>query len=274
MAVRYSVCYAREPRVPGRESRFMLVQERGAFSGPVRGRTAVSVANGWRSNGAVGRYAMGRGVAGWVYVAAAAALSGSCIVLTQWWFPGAVASGACAAAAVIAVAWTACGTALTQERAGRRQAAESKVRLTHRGKLPLVRDIADPVSVGVHPAVPALLGPAGQAAAFVTRDFMAELCEALLSGQFVLLVGESAAGKSRAAFEAVREAFPDRGFVQPWGRDGVKAALDLAMEHPGCVLWADDLERFLGDGGLTGAAVRGPACRARPAQAPGRYHAR
>lgn len=220
------------------------------------GRTAVSVAGGRRSNWSRGQVRSRRGVAGWVYVGAAAALTGACIVLAQWWFPGAVASGAGAAAAVVAGAWSARGTALTQERAGRRRAAASLVRLTSRGTLPLVRDVADPVSVGVHPALPALAEPSDQVPAFVARDCMAELRKALLGGQFALLVGESAAGKSRAAFEAVREVFPDRRFVQPWGRDGLMAALDLAMEQPGCVLWADDLERFLGDGGLTGAAVR------------------
>ena len=194
---------------------------------------------------------------GWAYVGAAAALTGGCIVLSQWWLPGAVASGACAAAAVIAGAWAARGTALTRESGGRSQAAALRVRLTSRGRLPFVRDVADPVSVGVHPAVPALLEAADRAPAFVARDCMAELRAALLSGQFALLVGESASGKSRAAFEAVREVLPDRRFVQPWGRDGLNTALDLAMEHPGCVLWADDLERFLGEGGLTGAAVRG-----------------
>ena len=77
----------------------------------------------------------------------------------------------------------------------------------------------------------------------------------LLRHRFVLLVGESAAGKSRAAYEVIRELFPDRRLVVPPGRDGLPAELDVAMRHPGCVLWLDDLERFLGDGGLTGAAV-------------------
>lgn len=195
----------------------------------------------------------GRRAAGWVYVTAAALLSGLCVVLTRWWAPGAMASGAAAAAAVVAGVWAARGAAVSQERASRRQAGAWQVRLDERGRLPLVADVPDPVSVGVHPAGP---GSGGRVPAFVRRDGWAGLCEALLRDRFVLLVGESAAGKSRMAYEAVRELLPGRRLVVPAVRDGLRAALDLAMEHPGCVLWLDDLERFLGDGGLTGAAVR------------------
>ena len=121
-----------------------------------------------------------------------------------------------------------------------------------------IRDISNPLLVGVHPAAPA--GPGrDRVPVFVARDIMAGLREMLLRDRFVLLVGESASGKSRAAYEAIRELFPGGRLVAPPGRDELPARLDVAMEHPGCVLWLDDLERFLGDGGLTRADVQTPA---------------
>jgi hypothetical protein len=191
---------------------------------------------------------------GWVYVGAAALLTGSCVVLARWWLPGAVASGAGAAATVIAGVWAALGTAVSQERDGGRRAVAWQVRLDGKGKLPLVRDVGDPVSIGVHPSAPA--GPGDRSPVFVVRDAMADVRESLLRDRFVLVAGESAAGKSRAAYEVLRELFPSRRLVVPAGRDGLRAALDLAMETPGCVLWLDDLERFLGESGLSGAGIR------------------
>jgi len=167
-----------------------------------------------------------------------------------------VASGAAAAAAVIAGVWTARGTVVSQERASQQRAIAWQVQLDDHGRLPLIRDIQDPVSIGVHPAAPAEPRSRDRVPVFVARDSTAQIHEMLLRDRFVLLVGDSAAGKSRAAYEAIRELFLDRRLAVPAGRDGLRDTLNLAMEHPGCVLWLDDLERFLGDGGLTAAAVR------------------
>jgi eukaryotic-like serine/threonine-protein kinase len=197
-----------------------------------------------------------RGLPGWVYVWAAALLTGSSIILARLWLPGAVAAGAAAAAAVIAGVWAARGAAVSQERAGERHAATWLVRLDEYGGLPLIRDVDDPVSIGVHPAAPLRAGPLARTPAFVTRDTTAELQETLLRDRFVLLMGESAAGKSRAAYEAMRALFPGGRLVEPMSRDGLSAALERAANHPGCVLWLDDLERFLGHGGLTGQSIR------------------
>ncbi|WP_146058918.1 tetratricopeptide repeat protein [Actinomadura rubteroloni] len=119
------------------------------------------------------------------------------------------------------------------------------------GKLPRVREITDPVrAVGVHPARRRDSG-GDRVPAYVPRDFDGRLRAALAAPGFVLLVGDSTAGKTRAAFEAMRAVLPDHRLVMPVRRDGVAAAVAEAMTLRHCVLWLDDLEGFLGPGGLT-----------------------
>ncbi|MGW2784486.1 hypothetical protein ACWC3X_24995 [Streptomyces populi] len=120
------------------------------------------------------------------------------------------------------------------------------------GRFPLVRDVRDPISVGVHPAETIdQAGRADRVPTYVTRDMEPHLHAALRRGGFVLLVGESTAGKTRAAFEAIRLLHPDRHFVAPSTREAIEVLLDGWEAANSCVIWLDDLERFLGPGGLT-----------------------
>ena len=64
-----------------------------------------------------------------------------------------------------------------------------------------------------------------------------------------MLVGESAAGKTRAAFEAMRAVLPDHLFIAPAGVEHVAAAAAKALGTGNCVLWLDDLELYLGSSG-------------------------
>jgi len=131
------------------------------------------------------------------------------------------------------------------------------------GSLPKVRDITDPVRIGVHKAAPAPARPGDgtgtprdeDAPAYVPRDIDEELREQLTAGGFLLLVGDSTAGKSRTAFEAMAAALPGHLLIWPASRDAVPAALAHAAESPRCVVWLDDLERFLGSDGVTVAQV-------------------
>jgi hypothetical protein len=124
------------------------------------------------------------------------------------------------------------------------------------GRFPLVRDLRDPIAVGVHPAETIERdGEVDRVPAYVTRDIEPQLHGALRRGGFVLLVGESTAGKTRAAFEAIRLLHPDHHFVAPSTREAVAVLLDGWETVGRCVVWLDDLERFLGSGGLTTSAL-------------------
>jgi tetratricopeptide (TPR) repeat protein len=129
------------------------------------------------------------------------------------------------------------------------------------GSLPRARDITDAVRLGAHEAAlveaepGAPPGGASAAPAYIPRDLDAELREQLAAGGFVLLVGDSAAGKTRMAFEALRATLPDHTLIAPVNVDAVTAAMSHATDQRCCVLWLDDLERFLGPGGITAADI-------------------
>ncbi len=129
------------------------------------------------------------------------------------------------------------------------------------GKLPRVREVANPLLLGVHPSSPVPAPGYVQRGArmetvpeYVPRDIDAELQGRLADPGFVVLVGDSSAGKSRAAFEAIA-GLPDHVLVVPQDRDAVAAAIAAAADTRHCVLWLDDLENFVGSGGLTRAGV-------------------
>ncbi|MFF3414826.1 tetratricopeptide repeat protein [Streptomyces sp. NPDC002698] len=137
------------------------------------------------------------------------------------------------------------------------------------GHLPLVREVSDPILLGVHPARDAD-EPASRAdpavghqvrvsrhrvPPYVPRDVHTRVVESLAAGGFVLLIGESTAGKSRLAYEAMRTALPDHVLIAPLHRPALPAAVARASRLPRCVLWLDGMERFLGPDGLTRSSI-------------------
>jgi tetratricopeptide (TPR) repeat protein len=204
-------------------------------------------------------------VAGVALVVAAPGVLAAAKVTSPW-----ALGGATAAAAVVAALG-----AVTQDRYLRHAQRRDERKFTLQdgclvlpgGDLPRVRDITDPVRIGVHKAAPAT-GPAtaegapstaghapAHAPAYVPRDVDGELRERLRTGGFVLLTGDSTAGKSRAAFEAMTAMLPDHLLLWPAGRDAVAAAFARAAETRRCVLWLDDLEGYLGNGGVTATQI-------------------
>jgi tetratricopeptide (TPR) repeat protein len=123
--------------------------------------------------------------------------------------------------------------------------------------LPRIRDIVDPVMLGVHPAdtrtndlqQPRVSG----LTPYIPRDVDEELCDAVRRDGLIVVVGESTAGKSRAAFEAIRAQCPDHLLAIPSGRESLAAVTARLSQSRRSVLWLDDLERFLGPGGLSPA---------------------
>jgi Tfp pilus assembly protein PilF len=135
------------------------------------------------------------------------------------------------------------------------------------GWLPRVGELTDPVALGVHPATPISqvseesqvpaggVNMPGRAPVYVPRDVDARLDAALAQDGLVLLRGDSMAGKSRAAFEAMRR-LPDAPFVLiPTEHGSLRALLDAGFGFQDTVVWLDDLERFLGPGGLDTALL-------------------
>jgi eukaryotic-like serine/threonine-protein kinase len=121
------------------------------------------------------------------------------------------------------------------------------------GQLPKVSQVRNPLYVGVHPAPGASRTlsedhslPSPRVPVYVPRDIDGQLRELLACGGFVLIVGDSTAGKTRSAYEAMAATLPEHILIVPHGRDALPSALARAAEIRHCVVWLDDLEQFLG----------------------------
>jgi tetratricopeptide (TPR) repeat protein len=122
--------------------------------------------------------------------------------------------------------------------------------------------VSDLIMLGVHPSSPVRAGtcaPTGEpllerVPAYVPRDVDEELRQRLAISGFVIVVGDSAAGKSRAASEAIAT-LRDHVLIIPQNRDSMAVAISKAAGTRRCVLWLDDLENYLGPGGLTRAGI-------------------
>ncbi|HVV14101.1 tetratricopeptide repeat protein [Amycolatopsis sp.] len=116
----------------------------------------------------------------------------------------------------------------------------------------------DPLRLGVHPAWQL---PGGEPLPpYVPRTADAELDRALSRGGLVVLQGDSAAGKTRSAYEAVlRNAsrLSWRTLVVPRDTAALRALAGTSIGLTETVLWLDDLDRYLStdslDDGLLGA---------------------
>jgi TPR repeat protein len=141
-------------------------------------------------------------------------------------------------------------------------------------ELPRVSNVHDPVALGVHPAAdltdldpqapgdsaPSELELPTQVPVYVPRDLDARLdgvlARALAQGGLVLLRGDSTAGKSRTAFEAMRRLSGDMRLLVPTRRSSLRALLDGGLELYDVVVWLNDLERYLGADGLDVGILR------------------
>jgi TIR domain-containing protein/tetratricopeptide repeat protein len=126
------------------------------------------------------------------------------------------------------------------------------------GRWRRVHEVDDPVPLGIHPspvrAAPttgAAGDPALRVPIYVRRDVGDQLAWALTSTSFVLVVGDATAGKSRLAYEVVRDRLPDHWLVVPDRPTELAESVTWARQAGDCVVWLDDLERYLGPDGLT-----------------------
>jgi eukaryotic-like serine/threonine-protein kinase len=172
-----------------------------------------------------------------------------------------------ASAAVAAAAVTLLGNFIKERLTGifntRTKLDEERGRylVMRKERLPRVREITDPIAIGVHPAPPrsSARHPAeatgDRVPVYVQRDIDDKLRSALSHSGFVVLVGDATAGKTRTAFEAMRAVLPDHLFIAPSELEGVRVAVQEAAATRKCVLWLDELQDFLGPDGLTRRAV-------------------
>jgi hypothetical protein len=191
-------------------------------------------------------------------VAALAVLAAVPAVLTVMgvknvWVLGSAAAGAAVVVAVAGV-WQERYRRVAQRRDEQSVTIEEGCLVLASGRLPRVQEISDPIALGVHPSAPAepaviQAGGLPRVPPYVPRDIDGQLRECLAWGGFVVLVGHSTAGKSRAAYEAMAATLPGHVLIAPADRASLAAAVGRAAESPRCVLWLNDLENFLGSGG-------------------------
>ena len=108
---------------------------------------------------------------------------------------------------------------------------------------------ADPYRLGVFPPRrgDARFSPRSQ---YLERGVDSRLRDALRAPGVVVVFGPRRAGKSRTAFEAMRETRGDSKVIAPADEAGLQQVLDLELEAEdaqkgGIVLWLDGLERFV-----------------------------
>ncbi|MGW4057792.1 tetratricopeptide repeat protein [Amycolatopsis sp. NPDC004747] len=173
--------------------------------------------------------------------------------------PVAVAIGSTLAAALFGLV-SGRGTSVLEKRAQHRDELPGHVAtVAPSGRLRRVREFDDPVSLRIHPAAALVAdrdaGELDRVPPYVPRDVHARLTDVVKRGGFVLVVGESTAGKSRAAYEAMRASIPDHVLIAPVARESLSSVVPTVAEQRRCVVWLDDLERFLGAGGITAGLV-------------------
>lgn len=121
------------------------------------------------------------------------------------------------------------------------------------GSIPTVGSITA-VDLGVKPSIAGKDASQGLVP-YVNRDEDDRLRQGIVRGGLVLVYGASAAGKSRAAFEALHELSEDTLVLIP---ERPEALRDLARASDfvrPLVVWLDDLERFLVPSGLDRATL-------------------
>ncbi len=119
------------------------------------------------------------------------------------------------------------------------------------GLLPQVCEITDPLLLGVHPSVAVSGDPDSRVPSCVARDVDADLRSALWYGGLVLVIGDSAAGKTRSAYEAIQTELPGYRLLLPRRAESLRALARAGYKFPDeTVVWVNDLERYLGGDGL------------------------
>lgn len=92
--------------------------------------------------------------------------------------------------------------------------------------------------------------PARHLPPYVQRDIDYRLDVAIAGGGLVLLRGDSMAGKSRTAYEAMRRMPGNTRLLVPQKRESLRELTDGGVRLRDTVVWLSDLQDYLGPGGL------------------------
>lgn len=82
---------------------------------------------------------------------------------------------------------------------------------------------------------------------YLERDAEVDVIAVLEQQKPVLVLGASMAGKTRMAAKLVQELYPNRQVVVPDVPDGLATMMNAGEAPHDCVVWLDDLERYLTD---------------------------
>ncbi|MBM0277437.1 tetratricopeptide repeat protein [Micromonospora tarensis] len=109
----------------------------------------------------------------------------------------------------------------------------------------------DPKLAGVHPSIE-ISGQETQRTmpVRIPREVdvrIQELLDASENQKFLLLIGGSSAGKTRAAYEGVRASLPTYEVLLPSNTQDILWLLGQKLKRP-VVVWLDELQRYLGEG--------------------------
>jgi tetratricopeptide (TPR) repeat protein len=83
---------------------------------------------------------------------------------------------------------------------------------------------------------------------FIERDVFDDICRTISSRRPLLVTGPSMSGKTRLAAEAVRKVCGSMPVVMADSGAALAGLLDQGARPKGCVVWLDDLERFVPEG--------------------------
>nr|WP_168515187.1 SEL1-like repeat protein [Streptomyces sp. S1D4-11]QIZ00520.1 sel1 repeat family protein [Streptomyces sp. S1D4-11] len=94
----------------------------------------------------------------------------------------------------------------------------------------------------------------------MTRDIDGKLRDTLHShasgSVFAVIVGSAASGKTRTAYEAIKMVVPTWRLLLPTTAEELRSTLDSNVPLARTVIWLDELQNYLGPGGLDFATVR------------------
>jgi DNA-binding NarL/FixJ family response regulator len=120
------------------------------------------------------------------------------------------------------------------------------------GWLPQLGELNDPIQLGVRhwdeadTSVADSPGRARGIQAYIPRDIDTQLDAAISRGGIVLVIGDQAVGKTRAAYEATRRLPQYMSLLVPHSLESLRAIVNSGVELTDVVVWLDDLERYFG----------------------------